>query len=76
MPAHVTANKVLQHLFIKYVMAKHFSVFVCINKHTGIWREGANLWKIILHSVTTQVTVILMCLNILVMLYHRSWCSL
>lgn len=28
MPDHVTANKVLQHLFIKYVVAKYFSAFV------------------------------------------------
>ena len=30
MPPHVNANKVLQHLFIKYVVAKLFSAFLYV----------------------------------------------
>ena len=34
-------------------------------KYTGIWKDDASLWKIFLDFVSTQVTTILLCLNIM-----------
>ena len=68
MPDHVTNNKVLQHLFIKYVAMQRLDnlVYIFVNiKHTGIWKGDANLWKIFLDFVSTQVIMILKCLNIM-----------
>ena len=43
MPDHVTANKVLQHLFIKYV--SYVYDIHDMKFWLGIWKEDAILWK-------------------------------
>jgi len=53
MPAHVTRNKILQQLFIKYI---HNIVVSCYDiLFIGIWKEGASLWKVFQDFVSIQV---------------------
>ena len=55
MPSHVTENKILQQLYIKY-KTKFEAIYMFIHvSYLGIWKEGADFWRTFQDFVLMQV---------------------